>query len=449
MRNRLSHPARTLSVGFGIAIAVGSLLLLLPGMLRPEVPDHSLLDAVFQATSAVCVTGLCVRQLSEYTFAGQALLLLLIQVGGIGMLTLSKLTLLSAGSHLRLGDRNLIDASLGSVARVSPRDVLRQTVLFTLACELAGALAIAPVFIIDHGWAGGVWAAVFHSISAFCNAGFGLWDDSLAAYRAHPWVNGVIMILIIAGGIGFVVIAELWQRWHLHHRRRLSLHTRTVLIVSGLLIVGGGLIFTIIEVFNPSDDGYGGDGLACAFLAISARTAGFSTAPIDALSHPSLLLLMTLMLIGGSPGSAAGGIKTTTLATLYALVMARARDRQEPELLGRAIGATAVGKALATTACMLGAIAIATLALELTETGLVPHRREIGRLLDHAFEVVSALCTVGLSTGITPELSPGGRVVIIICMFIGRIGPLLIAGSLLGRRRPASYHLPREDLVIG
>lgn len=449
MRHRLPHPARTLALAFATAALLGTLLLLLPGVMRSDVRPLGLLDAAFQATSAVCVTGLCVRQVSEFSAFGQALLLLLIQAGGLGILTLSKLTLLSGGSNLRLGDRSLIDATLGTVGKVTPRDVLKQTILYTAACELLGAALLAPVFISDHGLAAGIWASVFHSVSAFCNAGFGLWDDSLGQYRDHLWVNGVIMGLIIGGGLGFVVIAELWHRWRHRTHHRLSLHTRTVLIVSGVLLVGGSLLFYLTELANPDDQGYARDGLACAFLSVTARTAGFASAPIEALSHPSLLLLMALMLIGGSPGSAAGGIKTTTLATLVALIFARARGRSEPEWQGRCIGHSAVGKAIATTACMLAAIAIGTLTLEVAESGLSPHRGQLGLLLDHAFEVVSALCTVGLSTGITPELTGAGRMVIIICMFAGRVGPLFIAGSLLSRGRPLPYHLPREDLVIG
>lgn len=446
---RLLSPARTIILGFLAAILVGTLLLLLGGVVAHGHAQHSLIDALFQATSAVCVTGLAVRNLAEYTGFGQVVMLVLIQVGGIGILTVSKLLLLAQGRDLRLGDRDLVDATYGNVRQVSPREVLRQTLLFTGGCELLGACALAPVFIADHGWAQGLWAAVFHSISAFCNAGFSLWNDSLGAYRHHAWVNGVIIALVIAGGIGFVVVAEVMRRLRLGRRHRLSLHSRTVLITSLTLIVGGALVFLGLEARNPAADSLASDPLGTLFLATSSRTAGFATAPVEALSRPSLLILMMLMFVGGSPGSMAGGVKTTTLATLVALVLARARGRTEAELGGRAIGHAAMAKALATTAFMASAVIIGTIALEVAEVGALPHRGQSGPILDHAFEVVSALCTVGLSTGITTDLSPAGRMVIVLCMFVGRLGPPLIAAAVLVRPRSHAYTLPREDLVIG
>lgn len=455
LRRQFLSPARAIVLGFLAAMVLGALALMLPGVVAPGHAQHNSLDALFQATSAVCVTGLAVRDLADYTWFGQFLILLLIQVGGLGILTTTKLLLLTQGRDLRLGDRDLVDATFGSVRQITPREVLRQTMLFTLGCEVLGILALAPVFIADHGWSAGLWAAVFHSISAFCNAGFSLWSDNLGAYRAHGWVNGVICALVIAGGLGFVVVAELVRylrnrRAKPHGRReRLSLHSRTVLVTSLLLIVGGTAVILVLEVFNSDTNTFAGDGLAAFFLSTSSRTAGFTTAPIDALSQPSLLILMILMFIGGSPGSTAGGVKTTTLATLVALVFARTRGRSEPELSGRTIGSGAVGKALATTAFMVSAVIVGTISLEIVEVGGSAHRAEAGPILDHAFEVVSALCTVGLSTGITTELSPGGRFIIICCMIVGRLGPPLIAGAILARNRPHAYVLPHEDLVIG
>jgi trk system potassium uptake protein len=447
---RFLSPGRLLILGFALAIMLGMLALMLPGMVHAGQHRHSPLEALFQATSAICVTGLSLRDLADYSLLGQILMMVLIQIGGIGILTVSKVIILAQGRDLRLGDRDLVDTAFGHVRAVSPRDVLRQTMVFTGICELLGFIALAPPFIHDHGWSNGLWAAAFHSVSAFCNAGFGLWRDSLGSYRDSIWVNGVIMTLVIAGGLGFVVVAELWRRWRKKHsQRQLSLHTRVVVWTSLLLILGGALLFAAIEYFNPADDALSGDMLGALFLSVSARTAGFASTPIDSLSHPSLLILMILMLIGGSPGSTAGGMKTTTVATLFALIRARARGRTDAELCGRAIGTTAVGKALATTASMFVAGAIATIALEIAQSGLNPHSGQTGHLLDHAFEAVSALCTVGLSTGITTNLNSGGRTIIIICMFAGRIGPLLIAGAVLARSRNRSYQLPREDLVIG
>jgi len=447
----LLTPGRMLSLVFAAAILAGAGLLLLPGVMRDGHARLSPSDALFMATSAICVTGLTVRDLAHFTGFGQALVLLLIQVGGIGIITLSKLTLLRASRQLRLGDRDLVDLSFGHLRRVGPREVLASTVAFTIACEVAGAVLLAPAFILDHGFVDGVWAAAFHSISAFCNAGFSLWSEGLTGYRGHWWVNAVVMALIVSGGLGFVVIGDViaWlRRRRTAPNARLSLHSRTVLLTSGLLIVGGWILFLVLESLNPLGPVHG-DPLPSLFLSVSARTAGFSTVPLDTLCAPSLLVMILLMAIGGSPGSTAGGIKTTALAALFAAVRARALGRPEAELLGRSIGAGVVGRALGAAAMMLAVIMIGTGALIIAQTGLGPHAANDTRLLDHLFEVVSAVGTVGLTTGVTATLNEPGRLVIEACMFIGRLGPLLLATTLLSSTRAANYRLPREDLIIG
>jgi len=449
-RAPLLSPPRLLVVAFAATILIGAGALMLPGIVRAGERANSFSDALFMSTSAVCVTGLSVRNLSDWSFLGQLTLLLLIQAGGLGITTFAKLALLAGERRLNLGERDLLDTTHGHLRWVSPRDVFKQGLRYTLGCELLGAALLAPPFIHDHGWVQGCWAAVFHSISAFCNAGFSLWNDNLCGYRDHLWVNIVIMGLIVAGGLGFIVVTDLLT-W-LRRRRsglttRLSLHTRTVAWTTLFLIAGGwttSLLFCVIR-----------DGanileylLPTLFLSVTTRTAGFNTVDVGVLSHPALLIVMVLMFIGGSPGSTAGGIKTTTLAVLVSLVRSRARGRAETELFGRSISLELVGKALGTISAMAAAVLIGTIALEIVENGLAPYGKTTA-FLPHMFEVVSALGTVGLSMNLTPTLSDGGRLIIDICMFVGRLGPLLLASATLIRQRSERYSLPREDLLIG
>ncbi|MBA3684637.1 MAG: hypothetical protein H0W72_05285 [Planctomycetes bacterium] len=447
----MGTPGRLLALGFAGGIVAGAWLLMLPGITRAAAAPLSASDALFMATSAICVTGLGVRDLLDFSGFGQAMLLLLIQVGGIGIVTLSKLTLLRASRQLGLGERDLFDASFGRLRYVSPRQVLSSTIAYTLVCECFGCALLAPSFIARHGVADGLWAAAFHSVSAFCNAGFGLWPDNLIAYQDDLWVNLVVMVLIVAGGLGFVVIGDTLS-W-LHRRRtvpnaRLSLHSKVVLLTTGCLIAGGCLIFLCLESLNPTGP-MAGDPLRALFLSVTARTAGYNTVAIGELCSPTLLVLILLMFIGGSPGSTAGGVKTTALAVLVATVRARARGRPETEILDRSVSAGAVGRALGAVAMMVAVVMVGTVLLIITESGIGPHSAQRAHFLDHLFEVVSAVSTTGLSTGITPRLSDPGRAVIELCMFVGRLGPLLMAATLFAHTRSADYRLPREDLIIG
>ena len=451
LRRTLLSPGRLIAVSFAGAILVGAALLMPPWVVRPGVPNLTASDALFMSTSAVCVTGLAVRDLAGFSLLGQVIMLILIQVGGIGIITLSKLALLRATRSVDLGDRFLFNTMLGSVRHVGPRDVLVSTIVYTLTCELIGFALLAPSFIADHGFAVGTWAAAFHSVSAFCNAGFSIWSAGLMPYRDHVWVNVVIMALIIAGGLGFVVIGDVlsWlRRRRIVPNARLSLHSQVVLLTTALLIVGGWLVFLALETANSSGP-VQGRVLPSLFLSVTARTAGFNTVPMDQLSSATLMVMILLMFVGGSPGSTAGGIKTTALAALVATVRARARGRPEAELLGRSISGEVVGRALGATAVMAGVILVGTIVLDMAETGVGPHAGTGAQFLDHLFEVVSAVCTVGLSTGITPTVSETGRVVLELGMFIGRVGPLLLAASLFSTARRAEYRLPREDLIIG
>jgi trk system potassium uptake protein TrkH len=454
-KQRLTIP-RLLVVTFAALIAAGTILLLLPGMAPPDSRERTVVDALFTSTSAACVTGLTVRDTgSEFSFAGQLAILALIQIGGLGILTFTNALILARGKRIGLSGRMIVEQTHGLLPAVSPARLLRDIVAYTFAIELCGAAILALRFRLGYGigLARALWLGLFHAVAAFCNAGFGLFSNSLIDYNRDWAINATIMGLIILGGIGFVVFADAGTCVvGLRHipRPRLSLHSRTVLRVSLILIVGGAALLFLLELTGQAMAGStAGRALQSLFLSVTARTAGFNSVETSQLTNASLLVVMLLMLVGGSPGSTAGGIKTTTLATLYALLASHARNRPKVELLNRRLRTEVVAKALVTTAGFLLVAMVAVVLLQVTELSGQPQVMHRGRFLEYLFEVVSALDTVGLSTGVTAGLSDPGKIIIILCMFLGRLGPVLVAASLIGKRPREEYSLPEEDLIVG
>ncbi|MBF0143091.1 MAG: hypothetical protein HQL59_06490 [Magnetococcales bacterium] len=450
--------SRLVVVSFAGTILIGALLLFLPIAQAPEAAPVSWVDALFTSTSAVCVTGLAVFDVgTTLSLPGQVALLGLIQVGGLGFLTLS--TFVVSRLHARkkgmsLEQRHLLEISHGAVETVSPALLLRAILLFTLITELVGALFLFARFSESHspGWAW--WLSVFHAISAFCNAGFGLFPDSLMAFRSDPLVSVTVMFLIVLGGLGFIVVADLTLRARglLRHRRApLSLHARLVLITTALLIVLGAVPIALLEWGGQAMGGETGTViLESLFLSVTSRTAGFNTVDTGLLTGPTLFLVILLMAIGGSPGSTAGGMKTTTAAVCYALLSSKARNRPRVECLKRSIPDDTVNKAILVVTGYILAIVLGVLLLQLTEAGQRPFNRTGDNLfLAHLFEVVSALGTVGLSTGITPKLGTGGKLVLIVLMYVGRVGPLLLATAFVGRVSKVRYTYAEENVNIG
>lgn len=448
-------PARTLTISFAGLILVGAFVLMLPAALVEGRPAMEFVDALFMSTSAVCVTGLATRDLgSEFTFFGQMTILVLLQVGGIGILTLSNAILFARSARVGFGTRALIEESHGILPNIAPASLLRQIALYTFAIEAVGVaiLTIHFRFTYDQPLPEALWSGVFHAVSAFCNAGFSLHSDSLMRYQGDWVVNLTIITLIVLGGIGFVVFADLTNyvnRRNATPRPRLSFHSTVVMTTSLLLIALGTVVIGLLEIGGPAMPGNAGDHfLQAMFLSVTARTAGYNTCDMSLLSNATLFIVILLMFVGASPGSTGGGVKTTTLAVLHALIMSRSRNRPKVELFSRTIGHDAQAKALATVAGFFLVSLAAVIAIEVIEVPPVGIARD-GAFLAHAFEVVSALCTVGLSMGITPSLEAGSKLVLIFCMFVGRVGPLLVAASFIGNVKRLDYSYPEEPLIIG
>lgn len=426
---------------FAALIAAGTVLLLSPWASFGPI---SFLDALFTATSAATATGLVVKSTgSDFTFFGQLIILLLIQAGLIGIMTGAAFFFLLFRKGLGIGyqatlRRGMEQEYIGEVA-----STVKFIVLAALVFESLGAAALYFIWHISPpslvwGPGGVAFSAIFHSVSAFGNAGFSLFDNSLQYWRSNLAVNLVFMILIVCGGIGFIVLRELgiiflrvfWQKRKAQRPPPLSLHTKLVLLMTLGLISAGAAVFILVEGGNPSFSSSQELILAAFFQSISARTAGFNTVPIHELSQPTLTFLMFLMFVGGAPGSTAGGIKVTTLALAFIGALTLYRGRKEVVLFRKRISDDIVRRALANASLLSLFVALSIIVLIYIEKG---------SLLPLAFEAVSAFGTVGYSMGVTSELSDGGKLLIALLMFIGRLAPLTLA--IIGGRKLAQAHV--------
>ncbi|MCG6892246.1 MAG: potassium-transporting ATPase subunit KdpA [Desulfobacteraceae bacterium] len=449
-RHILRSPSRITIAGFLALIGVGTILLILP--VSTAKGGLGLVDALFTATSAVCVTGLVVVDTATcFTRFGQGVLLLLFQVGGLGIMTLSTLYLLMAGRRLSLTGRMVIQDTFTHSADREPDTLLKSIVGFTLVLEALGALVLFSRFSGRMPAADAVFNAVFHAVSAFCNAGFSTFSDSFTGYRGDWLVNGTLMLLIVSGGIGFLVIAELRETFLHGYRRlgRISLHSKIVLSTTGLLLAGGAGVILVMEWPNtlgglPVSERF----LAAAFQSVTARTAGFNTLPIGAMANQTLFVMILLMFVGASPGSCGGGIKTTTLLAVVLMGISRLQGRDQPQAFYRRISTASVLKAVGVVLLALTVIVVGTLFLLMSELGDISHLQSRGRFLELLFEVVSAYGTVGLSMGVTESLSVPGKLVITAIMFTGRLGPLMLALAV-SRRTGPRYRYAEERIMVG
>lgn len=444
---RLS-PGQNLVLYYIVSILVGAALLSLP--LAANGRSLPFIDALFTATSAQCVTGLTVVDTgSKLTHFGQTVVLALIQLGGLGITTFGVYLFfflrLGAGIH----GRWIVQETLLHTPVHSLRDLLGGIIRLTLLIEAAGAVVLAAVFVPDLGLAEGIYSAVFHSISAFCNAGFSLFSDSLTGYRGNTIVNLTVMTLIVLGGIGFLVIREV--RDILRGRgRRLSLHTRVVLWTSLALVLGGAAIIWTLERSNALAGLAGPEGVFTAlFQSVTARTAGFNTLDMESLRVSTILLMVFLMFIGASPGSAGGGIKTTSLALFAAIFYNRLRGNRNINIFKRTVPDESVTRALALV--MLAFLAVwgslfVLLVVQHPGASVAQHQAVF---LMYLFETVSAFATVGLSMGATALLTTGGKAIIIALMFIGRVGLLTVAFTIARRLSPSAPRYAQENLMIG
>ena len=448
-------PARTICLGFVAFILAGTLLLMLPWAMASG-EWNTFLVALFTSTSAICVTGLVVVDTgSYYSFFGQAVICLLIQLGGLGYMTATTFLLLLVGKRLSLRDRLALKETLGSLGGIEVVRLLGRVAALTFGFELIGALLIAPTMIDKMGLTAGLWFSVFHSVSAFNNAGFGLLVDNLIPFQNNFWLLAVLGFLVVAGGLGYQVWIELYQslwihelgtlRWRRNFKTtKFSLHTRVVTLTSAILIVVGAIGIFLIEFNNPKT--LGGLDIPrqlsnAIFHSISARTAGFNAVPLDGMQEADWFWLILLMLIGASPASTGGGLKTTTFAILVSNLFAVVGGKEDVMLLNRRLSSATIRKA---SAVLLGSIA--TMAFAVMGLALTDPKIPFVKLL---FEVVSGFCTVGLSTGITAQISSGGQLILILTMYVGRVGFLLLAESFLTRKPAALYRQPEEPILIG
>ncbi len=448
---RLS-PAQLFVGSFLLLVVVGTVgFRMLPGLYTGE--PLGWVDALFTATSAVCVTGLIVVDTAtHFTRLGQLYLLVLIQLGGLGMITFTSVIIVAMGRRLSVRQERLVGPDILPV--VSYERLTRHVVEFTVLFETAGALLLYVAFVPRLGWSGAAWPAIFHSVSAFCNAGFSTFSTSLVEFRNAPIVLTLIMLLIVAGGIGFLTMVELRHWWSTRRAGggyRLSVHSRLVLVTTAILLVGGWLLFAAFEWRVTLQPMSLGDRIVNAlFLSTTTRTAGFNAVDHAAMTDSSNFLSILLMFVGGSPGSTAGGIKTTTLALLVLLALSRFRGREVVHVAARTVPEETVQRAVGLAASAFALVTASIFVLTLSEHSGTPHPAR-GDFLTFMFESVSAFNTVGLSMGATTELSTVGRWVVIVLMFVGRVGPLTFAAALAlaARRHRATYRYATEDVVVG
>ncbi len=431
-------PPAVLLLLYGSLVVAGTLLLKLPWAATHHL---SWLSAAFTATSAVTITGLSVVDTGPgFTPFGQAVILLLIQLGGLGIMTFAVRILAIFGMPIGLRQRITLGEDLNNTEFGDLLDLARLMIRFVLVAELAGAVLLSFRFVPDIGWAGGIWAAVFHSVSAFNNAGFSLFTRSLSAWSDDPLVNVVVPALYIVGGLGFTVVFDLYRvrRW-----RGLSLHTKLMLTGTAALIVVSVAATLLLEWNNPGTLGAlkttGAKLMAGWFQATTTRTAGFNTIPIGDLHETTALMFIVLMLIGGGSTSTAGGIKVTTFVVLLIVTIGFMRGQRRIHAFGRELGETEILKVLALAVASASFVSVAMFLLMLTQDGLT---------LDLGFEAASALGTVGLSRGVTPNLDTVGRLLVMVLMFAGRVGPLAF-GFVLARRGPPLLRYPPGKVYLG
>lgn len=446
LKNRLKRASKVqlIALSFLGIILCGTLLLLLPISTR-EGQATSLLDAAFTAVSATCVTGLVVHDtFAHWTLFGQLVVLLMIQLGGLGLMTFSVCISLLLRRKIGLKERGILQESVNTLQVGGIVRLVRKVLLGTLLIEGLGAILLSIRFVQDFGVGKGIYYGIFHSISAFCNGGFDLMGareefSSMTAYAGDPLVNLTLIFLIVIGGIGFLVWDDLLKnKWHF---RQYRLHTKLVLVMSALLFFGGAGIFYLLERNGVlAGEPVGSQILLSLFQSATTRTAGFNTADTAALLDSTKLFMAMLMFVGGSPGSTAGGIKTTTLAVLLIYLHSTLRRSKNAEAFGRRLEEDVVKRAAA----------ILTLSLSLDLFGiLILTAVEQLPLADVLFEVCSALGTVGISVGMTGSLSVFSKVILMLLMYCGRLGSLTFALLFTENRQTPPSQRPVERIPVG
>ncbi|MCK5554176.1 MAG: potassium transporter [Deltaproteobacteria bacterium] len=456
-RDRFKHftlrfltPERTLILSFLIMILIGTCLLSLPHAARAKTT--SFIDALFTATSAVCVTGLIVVDTGGfYSQFGQVVILILIQVGGLGIMTFSVFFYLLLGRSIGFRDRRIIQDTFSQFPIRNIYALLKSVFIYTIVIESVGALLLFVGWIDYFPPMTALYFSLFHAISAFCNAGFSLFSDSFVGFQNNVLVNLSITSLIILGGMGFIVLKEIFD---IGLRRtttlRISLHSKVVLTTTAaLLVLGTLLIFFIERNGSLLNFPLGEKILISYFQSVTSRTAGFNTIPMIGLSNATCFMLIILMFIGASPGSCGGGIKTTNLATLVSLAVNRYKGRERANLFRRTIPHETVARSISIILASILAVTIIAILLLVTQLGDLSHAESRGLFLEYLFETVSAFGTVGLSMGVTTKLDSAGKLIIIAMMLLGRLGPLTLAFAMARRVREGEVRYAEENIIVG
>jgi trk system potassium uptake protein TrkH len=438
---RLSPP-QILVLGFAAIIFIGAALLMLPISSRTGEP-LGFIDALFTSTSATCVTGLVVVDTgTTFSSFGQIVIMLLIQIGGLGFMTMATLFALVLKRRISLKDRLVLQEAMNQSSMEGIVRLIRRVLLYSLVIEACGAVLLSIRWAFDMPIGKAIYYGVFHAVTMFNNAGFDLFGDfrSLTGYVYDPVVNVVVMFLIVSGGIGFIVLSDLID---FRKQRRLSLHSKVVLSMTGALLLVGFIVILIFEFTNPRTLGslnWGGKFLGALFQSVTPRTAGANTIDITGLRQATQFFIVILMFIGASPGSTGGGIKTTTFTIMVGAVIAMMRGRDDIVMFRYRLAQERVLKALT--------IALLTLLLVLA-VSMILSTTEEGEFLEILFETTSAFGTVGLSMGLTPDLTVFGKILISITMFAGRLGPLTLAYALGPKKGKELYRHPEGKMIIG
>lgn len=434
-------PVRILAMGFFTVIMIGTFLLMLPissrsGQFTPFI------DAFFTSTSATCVTGLVTVNTAEHwSYFGSTVIIFLIQIGGLGFMSFATLLALLLGKKITLRERLVLQEATNSFSLQGIVKLEKYILLFTFAVEGIGALFLSTKFIPEYGLGKGIYFSVFHSISAFCNAGFDLTGNSLIPYQNSPVIILTISFLIIIGGLGFSVWAEIYNFRGL---KKLSVHSKIVITMTLILLICGTVLMYLFEMGNPETlqpMSFGSRLLNAFHSAVTPRTAGFNSISTVGMTLAGSFLTIILMFIGGSPGGTSGGIKTTTTAVLIMTVSSAFKNKAETEVFERTVSKELVYKAFVLSFISMMIVVFDTMILSITE---------VGASLEHiVYEVVSAFATVGITLGLTSELSTIGKVIIALTMYIGRVGPLTIVLALSRKKNGNLVKYPEGRILIG
>lgn len=440
--------SQMITLGFGSLILVSTLLLMTPFASKSGEITH-FLDALFTATSAICVTGLTTLQTNQHwSLFGQGIILTLIEIGGLGFMSIPVYFSILARRKVTLSTRMVLREALNSQEMSGELNLLLYMLKIAFFIQGMGAVLLSFRLVPLFGWTKGLWYSVFHAISSFCNAGFDLFGNSLIGFQNDPWVLSVISLLIISGGLGFFVWHDVLKMDKA--KKRLSLHSQIALLMTAVLLIFGIIGFLITEangkflVEGTLVDRF----FNTLFMAVTPRTAGFFSMNYFSMSHAGLVLTMVLMFIGGTSGSTAGGFKTTTLGVLLLKIRSIFRGRSHAEFRGRTIKEEIISRALTLFFLFLTVIITSTMILSVTET--IPDVDQLG--LEYiVFEVVSAIGTVGLTMGLTPNLTAIGKVIILLLMFLGRVGVMTVFYSFAfkANKNEVNFKYPEEPVIIG